>query len=59
MICGPLPKTLNTCVPLLINKNTYLFLGLATLRQNHLIKTPARGPRTTAPWTQRGAYAPG
>jgi len=27
MIYGPFPKTLNTCAPLLINKNTYLCFG--------------------------------
>jgi len=31
MICGPLPKTLNTSAPLLINKNTCLCFGFCNI----------------------------
>ena len=53
MICGPLPKTLNICGPLLINKIPSFVLGFAISRESYLMKTSTRGPGRTAPLPPR------
>jgi len=58
MVCRPLPKTLNTCVPWSSIKIPNFVLGFAILRQSYLVKASARGLRRTAPCPQGGLRAP-
>ena len=53
-VCGPLPKTLNTCGPFSLIKILNFVLGFAISRQSCLVKASARGPRRTAPRSPRG-----
>jgi len=57
MVCGPLPKTLNTCGPLFINKNSKLYFGLCTVTAELFSKGLCSWPpenRSVAPEGGRG-----
>jgi len=49
MVCGPLPKTRNTCGPCSPIKTFSFVWRYAISQQSYLVKASARGPRRTAP----------
>jgi len=59
MICGSLPKTLNTCGPLLINKNTYLCFGFCSITEELFNIGLCSWPSENLSWTPRVAEGPG
>jgi len=58
MVCGPLPKSLNTCGPCSSIKIFSLVWRCAISQQSYLVKTSAQGPRRTAPWPPGEPRAP-
>jgi len=54
MVCGSLPKTLNTCGPCPSIKIPNFVLGFAISRRSYLVKASVRDPPGTALWPARG-----